>query len=439
MPAMTSQPFTVTTTSALTIPDLIGPCLSTEQMVALGGPYAQYDVVYDKWADERWKTPPSFADFYYDTTRTEYARWVRSRLELHRERARLALVPYRDYLVAAKNEASPHWTFVVGMACNMVDEGETPENRTKSRDALTGLCGYHWRAGARGWVFSGTVAGEEGRIVGRVIQTFLYGHLMGIVPMLGDNGEVGHMVGPHVDMVACPPHADVVKRLVQLVSENQSPDGAWRAYSYCNQQDSFSAGILNDALEEVDYWLGSTDAELRGMIQRFRTKQVAFLRTQWGEWIDNVGTPTGKYGFRYISGPCPGATNDPEGIAADLTGLIINPIAIEALRTGDPELRAFVETVFANMIVTGQPWYGKQFNQLFSTSYRAAALLHPAAAPSPAPAPLPAIPSRAQIDAVIKAIVWVQRSSGRESQATKKVLGTLVPYLTALRNVAPNA
>jgi hypothetical protein len=408
-----------------TIPSLIGPLVSRDAMAALGAPFDRYDAVFDQWAAAHAAeetSPGAFEAYYYGRDLVLYAAAHRIMLDAtpnttlaasYRARARAMLAVYRDgYLAPNHFGAPPHEAFVEGLACNILDPEETPENRAKSRAALSGLAGTLWQ----GYALGGNAKGwgkNEGRIAGRVLQAFLFAELLGVPSY----EFVGAQWPPPLPM---PTWKQLLTDTLPHVLGLQDPDGAIRPDGYCNQQCNFSTCILNDVL--IQYY---EHFEPDPRIPPFIARSVSFLRTQY---LPDVKA------FQYMEAQCDTST----GVGSDskrpagwklqeLNGLIVNSFAWHAKMTGTPD--PLVPEIIGGMLDEAYLAGPKQFNQCFCDSYRAAAYL----AQTVPRAEITVVQAKAAVAALDKVV----GPSGRESKSIKTALLPARAFLAALLASAP--
>ena len=349
--------------SGVTVDDFVGPHLSVAALSALGAPYSNYQPEFDTWSDNLYASlGTAWNDaYYYDRALSHYASWKRNGVNAltHRNRAREFAVAYRDgypMYPGVNGGIPPHWSFVTGLAIHYLDTGDNT-----SLQCIQLIAVYMWNAYARAWVRDGAttgLSGQEGRIIGRVLQAFLYAKLLGI-PNNGGVWVPNTDIGP-----SAPPWDNLISWFLDKIVADQDVDGSFRADSYCGQQSNFSVCIMMEVLMEY-YRLVSPDPRIVTLM----VKQADFLATQWN---------SAQGGFRYISGPCVPAlgSSPPDTVTADLNGLIINPIAFAGRYGSRNDLKALAEEVQTQLIPHGAPFYGKQFNQEFCYSFRSAAILH---------------------------------------------------------------
>jgi hypothetical protein len=384
--------------TTLTVRDVLGPLLTTTQMRALGGAYAEYDRKFAEGSDALHTR--GVQDVFYDGALAHYAAAERirssdsARALVYESRGDALAVKYRGTLVPPS--MTTVWNvFPAGLAIHYLRTGD-PASLT----ALEQLANAMWLAWGRKAVFHRGFDLQdywEPRPMGRIIESFLIAHLLGLPSPAYPIVEGTWLDGP--------PKWDVaVRQMVTYAAKSQGADGAWRSMTYEGQQAAFNAGILLNVLLDVDRLLPA-HADLRPMIH----KSVGFLRTQW--------TPTG---FQYASGAFKDGGTGPE---PDLTGLLVTPMAWSAMH-GGPVTPAFAEDVFAQTVAGAYLAQGKQFNQAFAKSYQAVFVLHPVAG---APVLTPA-----QRLAAIAAIEYVRRPIGKESKAIKAALAPVEEYLRAL-------
>jgi hypothetical protein len=384
--------------TTLTVRDLLGPLLTTAQMEALGGAYAEYDRKFAEGSDGL--DARGVLDVFYDGALAHYAAAERlrstdpARALTCEQRGDALAVKYRGTLVPPS--MTTVWNvFPAGLAIHYLRTGD-PASLT----AIEQLANAMWLAWGRKSVFHRGFDLDDfwdPRTMGRIIESFLIAHLLGIQSPSFPIVEGTWLDGPPAWDVA-------VRQMVTYAARSQGADGAWRSMTYEGQQAAFNAGILLNVLLDVDRFL-PVHADLRPMVH----KSVAFLRTQW--------TPNG---FQYASGAFKDGGTAPE---PDLTGLIVSPVAWSA-KNGGAVTPAFAEEVFAQMVSGAYLAQGKQFNQAFAKSYQAAPILHRV---SDAPVLTPA-----QRLAAIAAIDYVRRPIGKESKAIKAALAPIADYLRAL-------
>jgi hypothetical protein len=322
---------------------LVGPTISADSIEMIGSSGRRYNDDFAKWADYHWTATADTWDpgYYYDRALVYYAAWARTgKAEYWYRGNRMAVAYRKGYLEPANYGASGHWSFVEGLSLHYWLTGAEA-----SRRAVAGLALNFWnQLGAGGMPMAAWDL--EGRIAGRGLQAYLFAHLLGIT--VADFGKTDTPMPATME--------ELLTRTLPKILAMQTADGAVRPASYCRESANFSTGILNDVL--IQYHDNfSPDPR----IVTWMRKSIDFFKTQWD--------PQAK-AFRYISGPCPATGADPNSLAGDLNGLLINTFAWTYQQTRTPEYRDLADQVFEGVATNGYPAGDKQFNQEFADSYR---------------------------------------------------------------------
>jgi hypothetical protein len=369
----------------LTVDQVLSPMLSSPQMAAAG--YGFYDSQFDAFNDFHWErefgsgaTAPlneKIDGNYYDGALADYARAKRceasdpARAAVMYARADQQIKIYRDgYLDPTDNGwrgilptnggVQPHETFAKGITIHYLRTGDYA-----SKLAIE-LMGFDlWNQVARVIVRDQAIMGindmSDTRPLVRAIQGFMYAGLLGCA-----DGGVAWSLGTDLG-VAPPPWSNVREYLLQLTLAFQNANGSWPVSAYCGGQANFQAGIVNDVLIEYKQLVDIQD------VTDSIARSATYLAGQWS---------SADQSFWYLNTPCQAAFGTPpyNGFAGDLSGLIVNGLAWSVARAGREDLRALVAEILSVMVETDSVPFGqlashKQFNQLYSVSYKAHALL----------------------------------------------------------------
>lgn len=305
---------------------------------------AAYDAMFASYADIYWQRNGADwqADFgnYYDRALAYYAMWQRTGRAEYAERGDAHVVNYRDvYLVPAAPPygASAHWAQFRGLAIHAVRAGDE-----KSRTAVVRMAEVLAQVLPEYY----TPGGGDLRILARMIEGSL------LAWRLTKNGT------------ALPPEtwprdwaAQIDKLLATAAAwEEDGSDptrGLYPVAVSCWTTMNYQLALLLDALTAA-HDLYRPDPAIVAQVRRAADWLWA---TQW------KGT-----GFQYLSSSCPnvGGTE----IASDLTGMFVGVWGWLARRTGDATYRAQGDAMFVAAVAGAYPQGGKQFNEMFSTSWR---------------------------------------------------------------------
>jgi hypothetical protein len=341
-----------------------------------------YEQAFDYYRDIHWTaetTPPGNADgsqfdgFYYDAALVDYARAERCKVS---DAARSAVMNtrgdteakwYRDQYVLPNNgKVVQNEMFFHGLAIHYL---RTQDYASRLALELLGRWGWAGRSLADATANALTEMPIDVRPTVRAYQGFQFCTLLGIPDATAGTLVPGVYYGGGYAGAEPPPWSQALSfvrtRLLAYSANGQYPNSA-----YCGYNALFQIGLLAEAIIDDWYLSGLTTASVLPTLQR----TADFLVTQW---------VSAEGGFHYLDGPCPAAGWPVVGVAADLTGLMVNVIAWVAWRTAGTTYRTTAADAVNKMVVNGYQPAHKQFNQLYRTSYKAVAYLALASPPGP--------------------------------------------------------
>ncbi|HUQ84639.1 MAG TPA: Ig-like domain-containing protein [Gemmatimonadaceae bacterium] len=324
---------------------IMGATISTAEAKALGGAFSAYETNFVTYDEQQWATNgASWASMdYYDRAMIYYAWHRRTGDAKYLSRANAIALDYRkNYLEAANYVVQAHWSMLDGVAMHYLTTNDEASRLAigKVADMFTGLT-YRDQIGTR--------TGTDNRVQARYIVALLLANQLQS-PSVGIAS--GGIPGGH-DWAA------ELRRALPMILSTQDADGAWRL-SDCGDGGPrtvhpFTTGLLMDALSRY-YDLFEADPRIPGAIKRAADYLWA------NDWV-----PTER-AFKYIERVCP--TEGGPTPTADLNNLIVNGFAWTYKMTGDVTYRQRADDIFAGAVAGAWISPSKQFNQVYSSSYR---------------------------------------------------------------------
>ena len=312
----------------------IGPTRAAGTVAGLGGPYAEYDVLWSKWEPLRWTADGSSWESanYYDRAQVYYAQWIRTGNAVYKVRGDAIALDYRQkYLEANAYQASPHWSQLDGVALHYWLNGDVASLTALGRTAAAIGSTVKWRR---------TDPWTEGRQQARALTALLLGWQTN---------------APHAPRGGW---AAALDAGLDVVLVQQSPDGGWRYANTCDVSLNYMSAMLSDALIRI-YTEYRPDPRIPIAIR----KTADFL---WTQWRKNDRLPS----FHYYEAVCSNLHGTAGPTATpDLTGIYTSMYAWMAAQ--DPAYRAKSDAVFSAAMKGMYPQGSKQFNQAFAYGWRA--------------------------------------------------------------------
>lgn len=336
---------------AQTIRALLGDTKTVAATASLGGPFAAYDRMFDKYFPQiNAAKNPNRLNNYYDRAVVYYARYARTGNSAFLRLAHDVVLQYRKgYLERNTYALQPHNSQIRGLELHYRLTGDT-----MSRRAIAGVYGHSLSSYARKrHLANPKIDYMENRIQARVIQGALAAFRTGASYRRPDG----------LDFPASGWPALLRDALDQTLSTQQA-DGSYSWAQICGGQLNYMVGMLNDVL--IEYY---RDFEQDPRIPVAVEKANEYLWTT--QWIP------GAKAFKYASVACSpnpfGANVGGPSPAGDLNGLLVASFGWLYHTTRDPKWRTRGDAIFAGLV---EPrWAGsyrstKQFNQAFAESYR---------------------------------------------------------------------
>ncbi|HUQ84638.1 MAG TPA: hypothetical protein VM076_26030 [Gemmatimonadaceae bacterium] len=330
---------------------VVGPYIPVWASASLGGAFGRYERDFVVNDERQWAANgPAWAEMnYYDRAAIYYAWYARTGDLKYLSRANALAVDYRkNYLETANFVIQAHWSMMDGVALHYLMTGDEASRSAvgKVADLFVGLT-YRNNIGLR--------TATDNRIQARYLVALMLADLIR-APSVGIGAPAG-IPGGH-DWKA------ELRRALPLVLATQDADGAWRLA--CSKTrpvtHPFTTGLLMDAMARY-YDLFEPDPRIPPAIKR----SADFL---WAnDWV------AGQRAFRYIGGQCQG-----EGApapAADLNNLLVNAYGWIYRQTKDVDYRRRGDEIFAGAVTGAWISPTKQFNQVYSSSYRYEAYTRP--------------------------------------------------------------
>jgi len=324
---------------------IMGTTISTAEAKALGGSFAQYETNFVTFDEQQWSTNgANWAVMdYYDRAMIYYAWYRRTGDAKYLSRANAVALDYRrNYLEAASFLIQPHWSMLDGVAVHYLTTGDEASRTAIGRigDLFTGL-GYRDNIGSK--------TSTDNRVQARYITALMLANLVN-APSTGV--PAGGIPGGH-DWAA------ELRRALPLILSTQDSDGAWRL-SDCGDGGPravhpFTTGLLMDALTRY-YDVFEADARILPAIKRAADYLWA------NDWLAT------DRAFKYVERVCPNE-GGPQP-APDLNNLIVNGYAWVYKQTGDATYKQRADDIFAGAVAGGWISPSKQFNQVYSSSFR---------------------------------------------------------------------
>jgi len=324
---------------------VLGVTPSSTEVRSLGGMFSQYEDNFVTFDEQQWATNGPRWDLidYYDRAMIYYAWNRRTGDSKYLSRANAVAVDYRkNYLEAASYLIQPHWSMLDGVAMHYLTTGDEASRTAIGRigDLFTGLS-YRDNIGGR--------TTTDNRVQARYIVALLLSNLIQ-APSTGV--PAGGIPGGH-DWAA------ELRRALPLILSTQDADGAWRM-SDCGDGGPravhpFTTGLLLDALTRY-YDIFEADPRIVTAVK----KGADYL---WAnDWIPASAA------FKYVERVCP-AEGGPSA-APDLNNLIVNGYAWVYKQTGDATYKQRADAIFGGAVAGAWLSPTKQFNQVYSSSFR---------------------------------------------------------------------
>jgi hypothetical protein len=339
------------TDPAQTIRALLGDTKTVGATASLGGPFAAYDRMFDKYFPMiNAAKNANRLNNYYDRAVVYYARYARTGNAAFLRLAHEVVLQYRKgYLERNTYGLQPHNSQIRGLELHYRLTGDT-----MSRRAIAGVYAHSLSSYARKrHLANPKIDYMENRIQARVIQGALAAYRTGASYRRPDG----------LDFPASGWPAILRDALNQTLSTQQA-DGSYSWAQICGGQLNYMVGMLNDVL--IEYY---RDFEQDPRIPVAIEKANEYLWTT--QWMP------GAKAFKYASVGCSpnpfGANVGGPSPAGDLNGLLVASFGWLYHTTRDPKWRARGDAIFAGLV---EPRWAsayrstKQFNQAFSESYR---------------------------------------------------------------------
>jgi len=317
---------------------LVGETVTVSESRRTGVVWAKYERDFEFWANKHWLA--SGADWaagdYYDRVQIYYAWWVRSGQLEYWRRATLMAIDYRSrYLEKNNYGSSHHWAQLEGLALHYILTGDS-----RSRDAVErtaqGLSSYY-RRNALGKVNHQDM---ESRIQARSL----------LAALLAWEVQNGDPATGYAERWA----KDLPLMLAQILKA-QRPDGSFLWGGYCTSSINYMNGILNDVL--IRYYTRFRPDSV--IVSSVRRNADWLWATQW--------RPDGSFNYQSIS--CQRNNSGPSR-SPDLNGLFVTTYGWLYQQTGDGRYRDAADQIFSTLQRGTYLQGSKQFNQMYTMSYR---------------------------------------------------------------------
>jgi hypothetical protein len=325
---------------------IIGPPLPESRAIAdMGGAFRRYEIDFARFEEEQWRSCGG-AKWeclnYYDRALIYYVWWRRTGNPKYRQRAdALALDYRRRYLEANKYGVAHHWAMMDGVALHYLVTDDQASLKAIGQVADN----FAWLARSSGYVGDPNVG--DNRIQAYALKSLLLAYKLN-APSTGTS--FGHPGGNDWETV--------LRSALNKILATRDADGQWRL-AKCGAAGRathpFMVGLLYDALIRY-YDLFEKDERIPGAI---KTSAEVLWRD---DWIAKASA------FKYVAVECP-AEGSPNP-APDLNNLIVNGYAFTYWITKDQTWRTRADQIFAGAVRSGATSLAKQFNQVYSSSFR---------------------------------------------------------------------
>jgi hypothetical protein len=331
---------------------LAGPALPPQEAAALGFSFDRYEKDFRTFAERHWQAEGSHWEEanYYDRAKIFYVWWARTGDETFLKRANeLALDYRRNYIEANGFLPSFHWAQLAGLALHCLVNGDPESGVAVSRAADL------FSLSRKNAMLGDLKAQIDNRAQARTLEALLLAWQIG-TPSLGipskqpDGSDWGVPGGND--------WPKVLRAALDQILASQTPDGAYRFQQVqCGHNKPFMVGLLNDAL--IQYH-DRFEADPRILVTIKRSLDYLWER----DWNAKAQA------FLYLDGPCKDHEMEP---AADLNNLILNGFGWVYRETGDTIYRDRGDAVLAGSVKGAWLAGSKQFNQVYTSSYKYAA------------------------------------------------------------------
>lgn len=346
---------------------LMGPYLTSAQITAFGGFYAKYEGDFVRWDDTQWTNTcrvPVSPDAalicnQYDRAAIYYVWWRRTGLAKYRGRADTVALRFRAMLESSGSNYGPvhHHAMMDGLMLHAALTGDAASALAVGKVADRFAYGVN-ALDPNVTRYIDNPNYQDNRMQAYTLNVLLAAYRIQ-APSVGIPSPVGIPGNNN--------WASVLRTTLNKVLGTRDADGQWRG-AKCGLNSSgqlvrathpFTIGLLHDALIRY-YEHFEQDPRIPAAIQ-----QSAELL--WAhDWL------SASQAFKYVGISCPGEGGPTP--AADLNNLLLNGFAWTARRLQSATWQARADAIFAGSVNADSPSSGpKQFNQSYTSSYRALA------------------------------------------------------------------
>ena len=323
---------------------LMGPYPSVSAVNAMGGVFARYESDWATEQEKQWAScgPKWDCINYYDRAEIYYVWWQRTGDTKYRDRAHQVALNFRQQYLEPNNYGlSHHWAMMDGIALHYLTTGDPAS--LKAIGMVADNFAYLVSTGT----YIASASTMDNRIQAYALKSLLLAYKLN-APSVGT--PQGHPGGNN--------WATVLRTALTKILATRDADGQWRG-AKCGTAGRathpFTVGLLYDGLVRY-YDLFEKDARIPAAI---KTSADVMWRDDW---------LAASNAFKYVGIDCPGegGTNP----APDLNNLIVNGFGFIWRTTGDATYRSRADLMVAGAINSGATYYTKQFNQIYTSSYR---------------------------------------------------------------------
>lgn len=362
-----------------------GPIPTVAEIRALGPAFAEYEDDFSRYADYHWSAHGAAWEYanYYDRAAIYFVWYARTGDQRYLDRGSLIAIDYRTKFLESQAmpytyNASTYWHMPLGLALHYLLKGDEASRKAvgysaewvgalhmvQELDKTTTLArpGTYTQSPAAATIPNPIPVGlVENRWRARILQAFVLSHAIGApqngpATGYGQGGMVGAVPGTW---------AEKAKLVLDKILAAQGADGAYRDTTSGGASKPFMDGLLNDAL--ILYHQNvNADARILPAVKKN-------LEYNWTNvWLGHRESSESfaYYEYSYTS-PVDSNWSGGRYPAGDLNQLMTNGFAWVYAQTKEAVWLERARRVFAGGVALAYVEGSKQFNQSYTSSFRA--------------------------------------------------------------------